>query len=299
MPSFLRRSYNTVWIFMGLYVVAAMLRVGGDGAYVVDALKLSPDAIRNGHEFWRLATYAFLSSDWVDLFMKLLLMFLLAVPVEVVWGTRRFLCLLAATIIGGGACAVLMGQELVGTWAPPMALMMVYGLLFPENMMSLFLIFPMRVKTFAMIITGLFVAGCVTQGPEGWAMLLGLACGMAYYLAAGYVPWMLRARRAVAATATRPQETIAQLSSARKMERVRQIYAAVKAGQPLNDVDSEFVSLLGKEADAGQGLCSPLSFCMDNTICPPCSQIGLCLRRYLETHQPPAAAEPTRGAETA
>jgi len=298
MPSFFRRSYNTVWILMGLYVVAAMLRVGGDGPYVVDALKLSPDAIRNGHQLWRLATYAFLSSDWVDLFMKLLLMFLLAVPVEVVWGTRRFLSLLAATIIGGGVCAFLMGQELAGTWAPPMTLLLVYGLLFPESIMSLFLVIPMRVRTFALIITGLFVASCVTGGPQGWAMLLGLVCGMAYYLAAGYVPWMLRARRAMAATAAHPQEAIAQLSTARKMDRVRRIYKAFNAGEPLTDEDREFVSLLGKEADAGQGLCSPLSFCMDNTICPPCSQTGLCLRRYIETHQPPPA--PTRGgAETA
>ncbi len=298
MPSVFRRSYNTVWILMGLYVAAALFHLGGDGPYVVDALKISPEAVVKGHEYWRLATYAFLSSDWVDLFMKLLLMFLLAVPVEVVWGTRRFLLLLAATIVGGGVCAVVMGQEMVGSWAPAMTLMLVYGLLFPESIMSLFLIFPMRVKTFSLIITGLFVAGCLTEGPQGWAMLLGLACGMAYYLVVGYVPWMLSARRAVVKTAARPQETIAQLSGARRMDRVRRIYEAFNAGQPLSDEDREFISLLGKEADEAQGLCSPLSFCMDNTICPPCAQIGLCLRRYLETHQP-AAAPARGGAETA
>lgn len=291
MPSAFRRCYNTAWILIGLYIAVAVLGAGTDGKYVADALQLSPDAVRADHQIWRLVTYSFLSSDWLELFMKLLLMFLLAIPVEMVWGTRRFLSLLAATIIGGGLCGVLLRQELVGTWAPLMALMLVYGFLFQESMMSLFLIIPVRVRTFAFIVTALFVASSLRAGREGLAALAGMACGMLYYLAVGYVPWLARAKRAVAKTAAHPGEQMEQAAAARKFDRVRQIYAAVKAGQPISDDDRRFVASLGEEAKADQSLCSPLSFCMDNSICPPCSQIGLCLRRYLETHQDTTARE--------
>ena len=234
-------------------------------------------------EVWRLATYAFLTMDWMELLFKILILFYIAIPLEATWGTRRFLTVFGISVVAGGLTAAALGVELAGGWAATMTLMLIHGFLFPENRLLLLFVIPIRVKTLAIFLTAFFLVGCVAQGLRGLAPFAGLFSGVLYYVfITRSIPWMRKGARKVAAGALNPASIAKNISAARVMERARRIMRERAGGGSLADEDRAFIEELIQRTDPTHELCSPYSFSPDNEICPPCREFGRCLRRYLE-----------------
>lgn len=280
---FPNENYGSVWVLMALMIVLSVATwAPGTRDRAVEVLKLSPEGVRSG-EVWRLITYAFPTSAGFGFLFALLILYYIAAPLEAVWGTRRFVTLYLVTSVGAGLTATVFGQELLGGWAPMMSLMLIHGFLFPESMIYLFFILPMRIKTLAIIMAAIYFAQCATMGLTGLAMFLGTFTGVLYYVAVTRsIPWVRRAKRRVAETAADPLGSLRGMTTARVMERARRIMKEHKAGKPLTDPDRQFIEELVQRADPTHELCSPYSFSPENTICPPCKAFGRCLRRYLE-----------------
>jgi membrane associated rhomboid family serine protease len=278
------RSYSSVWMLLILFVV-----IGGVSAtssmkpIAFDAFSLTRQGVMHG-ELWRLVTYPFLSSSFLNWFFGLLVFYYIAAPLEAVWGTRRFLSLFAVSVIGGGLTAVALNVPLYQGWAPLMTLMLIHGFMFPDSIIYAFLFLPMRIKTLAIISSAFFLALCIQRGIEGLALFSGLLCGVVYYiLVTGRIPWVRRAKRSIKVAATDPVGILSGVGFDGLLKRVRGIMQTHDRGKDLTPDEKAVIDELMRKADHDLQLCSQYSFSPDNTICPPCRALGRCLKRYVET----------------
>ena len=271
-------------MLLGLFVLIGAFTIGGEtGAAAREAMTMSRSGLLRG-EVWRLVTYAFITSSGFELLFKLLVFFYIAAPLEASWGTRRFLTLFCVSVIGGGLTAAAANVEIAGGWAVTMTLMLIHGFMFPNNVIYMFFILPVRVKTLAIFFTTVFLVGCATKGMEGLALFAGLFCGVLYYvLITRSIPWARKTARKAATGELNPSNIVKRVATDRIMERARKIIREHKQSGRLNEEDRIFIEELIRRSDPTHELCSPYSFSPDNQICPPCEEFGLCLRRYLET----------------
>ena len=276
------RCYHTVWALLAIFVVVAVGVAGGQGT-MYDALKLTRQGVLNG-EVWRLVSYPFLTSGPLSLLFTVLIFYYIGMPLELIWGTARFLTLFLVSVLGGAAGGVLLDVQLAGGEGPIVTLMLIYGFLFPESIVYLFLILPIRIKTLSIIITAWYLVQCAALKLQGLALFLGLFSGVLFYvLTTGEIPWLRRAKRKLRAAATDPSAAVRGVATGSVMERARQAMRRHDGGRPLTEQDRAWIEELVQRADPEHELCSPYSFSPDNTICPPCRAFGRCLRRYLET----------------
>ncbi|ALV07258.1 rhomboid family intramembrane serine protease [Roseateles depolymerans] len=110
--------------------------------------------------FWQPLTYAFLHGDVLHLFFNMLGLWMFGSELETVWGGKRYVQLLAASILTA-AIAQLVFTLVVGTMAPTVGisgglfgLLLAFGWMFPDRtIMPLFPPIPMKAK-FAVAIFG-------------------------------------------------------------------------------------------------------------------------------------------------
>jgi len=278
------RCYHTVWALLAVFVV-----IGGYGAATGEqgamyaALQLTRLGVLHG-EIWRLITWPFLTSGPISLLFTALIFYYIGMPLELMWGTARFLALFLVSVLGAAAAGVLLNVPLAGGDGPIVTLMLIYGFLFPESVVYLFLILPIRVKTLAIIITAWYLVQCAAMKLQGLALFLGLFSGVLFYvLTAGEIPWLRRAKRKFREAAADPSAAVRSVSAGSVMDHARQVMRRHDSGQPLTDPDRAWIEELIRRAAPSHELCSSYSFSPRNTICPPCSAFGRCLRRYLET----------------
>jgi len=271
-------------MLLGLFVLIGLFTIGGESDSAArEALELTRSGVLRG-EVWRLVTYAFITRGAVELLFKLLVFFYIAAPLEARWGTRRFLTLFCVSVIAGGLTAAAVNVPLAGGWAMTMTLMLIHGFMFPDSVLYLFLILPVRVKTLAIFFTAFFLVGCVSAGWIGLAYFVGMFSGVLYYiLVTRSIPWLRKGARKVAAGELKPSHIVKKIAMERVMERARRIMRQHDKGERLSDEDRIYIEELIRRSDPAQELCSPYSFSPDNDICPPCREFGRCLRRYLET----------------
>ena len=277
------RCYHTVWALLAAFVIiGAFGAAPGQQSAMDEALQLTRQGVLQG-EIWRLVTWPFLTRGMLQLLFTVLIFYAIGLPLEVTWGTRRFLTLFFVSVLGGGAAGALLNQTLAGGEAPIVTLMLIYGFMFPDSVLYLFLVMPIRVKTLAILITAWYLVVYARMRLEGLAMFIGLFSGVLYYvLSTGRIPWMSWTKRRIRSLKANPVEVVRTVSTSSVMERARQVMRRHDSGQPLTEPDRAWIEELIRRADPTHELCSPYSFSPDNTICPPCRAFGRCLRRYLE-----------------
>lgn len=111
---------------------------------------------------WQMLTYAFLHGDMMHLFFNMLGLWMFGGELERLWGTRRYLQLLAASVVAAAVVQLLFNM-LVGSGAPTVGasgglygLLLSFGMLFPNRViMPLFPPIPMKARTFVMVFGGI------------------------------------------------------------------------------------------------------------------------------------------------
>jgi membrane associated rhomboid family serine protease len=107
---------------------------------------------------WQVLSYGFLHGDMVHLFFNMLGLWMFGSELERLWGNKRYLQLLAASVIAA-AIVQLLFNMVVGSRAPTVGasgglfgLLLSFGMLFPNRViMPLFPPIPMKARTFVMV----------------------------------------------------------------------------------------------------------------------------------------------------
>jgi membrane associated rhomboid family serine protease len=155
----------------------------------IGLLALVPVTVVYHYTVWQLVTYLFLHKDVWHLVWNMLALWMFGTPLERDWGTRRFLKYYFICGIGAGVCDVLLnaaignwGGATIGASGAIYGLLLAFGVCYPEQIVLMFLLFPMKAKYFVMIFAAieLWMSMSVNSGVSNIAHLGGMAVGFVY-----------------------------------------------------------------------------------------------------------------------
>lgn len=189
-------------VILGITVLAYFFQ----SAAYVDAMRLfalwplgTPDQmlhqgrmLATGFAPWQLISYGFLHGGLGHLFFNMFALYMFGLPIERLWGTRRFLIFYFFCMIGAGLVQLLVagltGGEYptIGASGAVFGLLLAYGMMYPNaTIMLLIPPIPMKAKYFVVgygILTLFFGVTGTAAGIAHFAHLGGMAFGFVLIL---------------------------------------------------------------------------------------------------------------------
>jgi len=107
---------------------------------------------------WQVVTYAFMHRQLGDAFFNMLAFWMFGAELELLWGARRYIQYLLASVLAAAAIYLLVslvipGGALIGAAGAVFGLLLAFGLLFPRRPILFFMVFPTDMRT-AVILFG-------------------------------------------------------------------------------------------------------------------------------------------------
>jgi membrane associated rhomboid family serine protease len=234
---------------------------------------------------WTLITFQFLHGGMISFFFSMLILWIMARPLENLWGSPRFLAFWAVSIGGAAGTALLLGAPLAGDIFLQTSLLFTFATLYPDTEFLLFFILPVKVKWLAIIAGAFLVISSFQYGLiSGAANIVGMSAGYVFFLISRRLPtrrkiaFEMKQRRAA-------KEVMAESDAARQRNeawdpRVRQ---AVSEADTAGQVPQGLLPLL-EELDAARNaditVCGPEDFgYTDDPVCRSCEGFPECAAR--------------------
>ncbi|HEY1407238.1 MAG TPA: rhomboid family intramembrane serine protease [Spirochaetota bacterium] len=126
---------------------------------LIDSLfGLSYYGIAQHHFFWQIFTYMFLHGGWIHIFFNLFSLWVFGGDLEQLWGSRRFISYYLFAGVGAGIFITLMNVFMttrnpalgfvptVGASGAIYALLLAYGMIWPNREVLVYFLFPVKIK---------------------------------------------------------------------------------------------------------------------------------------------------------
>jgi membrane associated rhomboid family serine protease len=154
-------------------------------------LALQPDLVIHRFYVWQLVTYLFLHGGWFHIIFNMFALWMFGADLESLWGGKKFLVYYFITGAGAGILDVVLNDifrptiptATIGCSGAVYGLLMAYGMLFPERLIYLYMIIPIKAKWFVVIMGAIeFVSsfGGPGTGVSHFAHLGGMLFGFLY-----------------------------------------------------------------------------------------------------------------------
>ena len=151
-------------------------------AWAADHLGFSPAHFLT--EPWTLITYMFVHGGFLHIFFNMLALFFFGPPLEERWGGQEFLKFYTICGVGGAAFSFLFGSPtIIGASAAIFGVMLAYAMNWPDNLIWIWAIFPVKAKYFVMFLGALTFFSAFAGRADGiahFAHLGGLLVGYVY-----------------------------------------------------------------------------------------------------------------------
>lgn len=162
--------------------------------YLTWLFGLVPHLVWQNLYLWQLFTYQFLHGGLFHLLFNMLALWMFGCALERRWGSEFFLKYYFISVIGGGILNTLfvpdqMGPS-IGASAGVYGILLAFGLIYPNQIIYLYFLVPLKMKHFVWIIGAIALYSSITSGESGIAHLAHLG-GMLFgylYLRGGN-PW--------------------------------------------------------------------------------------------------------------
>jgi membrane associated rhomboid family serine protease len=168
-----------------LYVVVILARFIPALGLLVSALALRPAQVL--YTPWTLVTYAFLHAGIWHLLGNMLVLFFFGPRLEEHWGSREFIKVYLIAALAGGVASVLLlpfapAGVIVGASGAALGLLVAYAMLWPDNEVHIWGIFPIKVKWLVaiLVVANLAMAAEGARGIAVFAHLGGMAATFFY-----------------------------------------------------------------------------------------------------------------------
>ncbi|MCJ7496842.1 MAG: rhomboid family intramembrane serine protease, partial [candidate division Zixibacteria bacterium] len=156
------QSYNLGWgggLPRG--VKALLLANGGiflaqylTGNKLVFLFGLSPSLVKEGY-VWQIVTYMFLHGGLFHILFNMFALFIFGADIERAWGTKNFVKYYFITGIGAGVASFLLSFNsqvtTIGASGAIFGLLVAFALMFPDRIIYLYFLFPIRAKYMALL----------------------------------------------------------------------------------------------------------------------------------------------------
>lgn len=154
--------------------------------YVLGYLALTPILVIKRMFIWQIFTYMFIHANFTHIFLNMLALFIFGVPLERRLGSTEFLVFYFIVGIGAGLFTLVVnwysGMALipvVGASGAIYGLLLAYAALFPDSVLFIFGILPLRAPIAVLLFAGLEIFFQLTNLQTGVAHLTHLA-GIAF-----------------------------------------------------------------------------------------------------------------------
>jgi membrane associated rhomboid family serine protease len=135
---------------------------------------------------WQLATYMFLHLGLWHLVINMLMLGFFGPAIESAWGKGEFLFYYFFCGIGAGLCswvtALHSSIPVIGASGAIFGVLVAYAMMFPETVILLFFIFPMKIKHAVLALAGINLLGALSSTSAGVAYFAHLGGGLFGYL---------------------------------------------------------------------------------------------------------------------
>ncbi len=149
-------------------------------------LGLVPQDVFAGLRIWQLFTYMFVHLGLWHLALNMLMLWFFGPAIERAWGRRQFLFYYFFTGVGAALCSWISAFRsplpVVGASGAIFGLLVAYAMMFPETVILLFFIFPMKIRHAVLVLAGINLLGALSQPYAGIAYFAHLGGGLCGYL---------------------------------------------------------------------------------------------------------------------
>ena len=190
--------------------VVYLLQMLGDGRWMIGIFGLTPLSVWAKLSVWQILTYLFLHGSFWHLFWNMFALWMFGSELERYWGSRQFLWFFLFAGMGAGVVSI--GFEpfspvpTIGASGSVYGILMAYGMMFPERLVYLYFLFPVKVKYFIFflgIVTFISAFGSTGSAVSHVAHLGGMVVSFLYLkgwlsvskLRQDYYRWRLRKMR--------------------------------------------------------------------------------------------------------
>ncbi len=152
-------------------------------------MALTPILVVKRLYVWQLFTYMFVHANFTHIFLNMLALFIFGVPLERRIGSREFLLFYFLTGTGAGILTLIVNWytgmfliPVVGASGAIYGLLLAYAILFPDSVLFIFGIIPMKAPVAVLVFAGLEIFFQLTNIQQGVAHLTHLAGILLAYL---------------------------------------------------------------------------------------------------------------------
>lgn len=178
-----------------VFLVQILAQAAGIRAVFV-AFALIPWRVTNELTLWQFITYMFLHGGVFHILFNMLTLYMFGNELERYWGAARFLRYYLVTGIGAGVCSWIVGPEssiaIVGASGAIYGILLAYGLLYPNRIIYLNFLLPIKVKWMVMIMGAIAFLSSVTGGEPGVANVAHLGGMLVGYVMLRGPDWLGR-----------------------------------------------------------------------------------------------------------
>lgn len=144
---------------LGMYLLSIL----GNGREMIDFFGLTPGSVFSKLFLWQPLTYLFLHAGFGHIFWNMFVLWMFGCEMERYLGTREFIRFFFIAGAGAGLISVLVHPmstvTTIGASGSIYGILLAYGMLFPERLVYIYFLFPIKVKYF---ISFLFVVAFIS-----------------------------------------------------------------------------------------------------------------------------------------
>jgi membrane associated rhomboid family serine protease len=141
---------------------------------------------------WQLGSYLFLHGGFFHILFNMLALWMFGSELESLWGTRRFVRFYFITGVGAAICSTLVAPNstipIIGASGAVYGILAAYGILFPDRILLLYFVIPIKAKYFVLILGALAFWSSLSATGGGVAHIAhlgGMLFGWLYLRAQG------------------------------------------------------------------------------------------------------------------
>ena len=131
-------------------IIFILTELSGQKSILFTSFGLVPSAVWTNYKVWQLFTYLFIHGNFIHIFFNMFVLWMFGKDLEIRWGKNQFLFFYFTCGIGAGLITVLFGiysiVPIVGASGAVYGLLVAYGFTYPNRMVYLYGLFPLKVK---------------------------------------------------------------------------------------------------------------------------------------------------------
>ena len=131
-------------------VVFILTELSGQRNILFSSFGLVPNQVWTNFKVWQLFTYLFVHGGFLHIFFNMFVLWMFGKDLEIQWGKNKFLLFYFTCGIGAGLMTVLFSINsivpIVGASGAIYGLLVAYGFTYPNRMVYLYGLFPLKVK---------------------------------------------------------------------------------------------------------------------------------------------------------